>query len=125
MKFSRQYRLLKPAEFRSVFKQSIRSDDRCFKVLAGANGFGRHRLGMAISKKTCNRAVDRNRVKRVIRESFRNHLAGNQTENALDFVVMSKAGAQNNSNAELSLSLEGHWHRLMAGAGSRHTRTTE
>lgn len=39
--------------------------------LASRNDLGFNRLGLVISKKNLPRAVDRNRVKRVIRESFR------------------------------------------------------
>lgn len=67
------------------------------------------RLGLAISKKHAKRAVDRNRLKRIVRESFRQHQA---TLPAMDFVVMAKGGAQKLSNTELFDSLERHWNEF-------------
>ena len=94
MKFSRQSRLLKAAEFKSVFQQPIRSGDESFRILARVNGIQHHRLGMAIAKKACAKAVGRNRIKRVIRESFRHVMADQTPENALDIVVLSKDGVK-------------------------------
>jgi ribonuclease P protein component len=121
MKFSRQSRLLKPAEFKSVFQQPIRSGDDCFRILARVNGIQRHRLGMAVSKKGCPKAVGRNRIKRVIRENFRHHMLAPEQEETLDFVVLSNAVATNQSNKVLDDSLSTHWQRLIRKADHRNT----
>lgn len=123
MKFSRQSRLLKPVEFRLVFKDPIRSDDNYFQVLARTNSNNLHRLGMAVSKKACARAVDRNRIKRVIRECFRNHIAGQAEDVTLDFVVMPKHAAVGESNGMLGNSLINHWQTLTRKAVNRQTGT--
>ncbi|MCW8925982.1 MAG: ribonuclease P protein component [Xanthomonadales bacterium] len=123
MKFSRQSRLLKPVEFKSVFKDPIRSDDNYFRILARANSKDLHRLGMAVSKKACARAVDRNRIKRVIRECFRNRIAGQVEGESLDFVVMPKHTAVGETNRMLDNSLNKHWQTLTRKAGDRQTRT--
>ena len=122
MKFSSQSRLLKPAEFRAVFRQHTRFEDQYFKVLARKNDSTGHRLGMAVARKTCRRAVDRNRIKRIIRESFRHHVAGAGGA-TMDCVVMSKAASVAASNAVLHHSLERHWHQLVNEAGQEQTRT--
>jgi len=122
MKFSRQSRLLKPAEFKSVFQQPIRSGDNHFRILARTNGIQRHRLGMAVSKKACARAVGRNRIKRVVRENFRAQLAGAPSDNALDFVVLPTAAAASQSNKALDESLTAHWQRITRKAGNRQDR---
>lgn len=57
---------------------------RIFQVMGRPNGQGHARLGMIVSKRLFARAVDRNRVRRQIRETFR-HLAGGLP--ALDLVV--------------------------------------
>jgi len=123
MKFSRQSRLLKPAEFRLVFKNPIRSDDNYFRVLARENDKDIHRLGMAVSKKVCARAVDRNHIKRVTRECFRNRVGSQSGNDTLDFVVLPKHTAVGESNAILDNSLINHWQRLIRKAESRQTRT--
>ena len=108
-RFLKRARLLKPAEFSRVFKQAIRSSDRHFTILASGNKFAYPRLGLAISKKNAKRAVDRNRIKRIIRESFRQHQSQLP---AADFVVLAKPGTRKASNGELFDSLDGHWKRL-------------
>jgi ribonuclease P protein component len=123
MKFSRQSRLLKPVQFGLVFKDPIRSDDNYFRVLARKNGQHHHRLGMAVSKKVCARAVDRNRVKRVIRECFRNRVVGQAGAGALDFVVMPKRRVVGENNSILDNSLINHWQRLIRKADGLQART--
>ncbi len=119
MKFSRQFRLLKPAEFKLVFQKPIRSGDNYFRILARTNEIQHHRLGMAVSKKACARAVGRNRIKRLVRESFRARLAGSASDNTLDFVVLPTMAAANQSNKALDESLSAHWQRLTRKAGNR------
>lgn len=121
MKFSRQSRLLKPAQFRLVFQRPIRSTDDYFRVMARASGTQRHRLGMAVSKKACAKAVGRNRIKRLVRESFRARMIGAATDNALDIVVLPTAQAANQTNKQLDESLSNHWQKLTSKAGNIST----
>lgn len=108
--FPRCVRLLKGSDFQSVFKGTeCRSSDQVLTVLARHNSLSHARLGLAISKRFIKTAVGRNRVKRVLRESFRRHqslLVG------LDIVVMSREGALKASNPELRKSIEAHWRRI-------------
>jgi ribonuclease P protein component len=119
MKFTRQSRLLKPSEFKRVFQQALRSGDDSFRILARENEHQRHRLGMAVSKKACAKAVGRNRIKRLVRESFRAG-PGNKLEGAaLDYVVLPTAGAKTQTNQELRNSLLTHWERLYQRSAAR------
>ena len=127
MKFSRQSRLLKPAEFKLVFNKPLRSGDDWFRILARPNELKRHRLGMAVSKKAIAKAVGRNRIKRVIRENFRLKLVRSTLDKTLDFVVLPTAEAANQSNKALDESLSVHWKRLIrkaqdGSAGNRQDR---
>jgi len=109
-RFTRQLRLLSSEDFQKVFKQtSCRSVDQRLTVLATPNELGHVRLGLAISKRIIKNAVGRNRVKRLVRESFRQH---QQSLIGLDIVVLSRNGALQASNAELTSSLQTHWQRL-------------
>ena len=77
-------------------------------MLCRHNKTERARLGLAISKKHCRAATARNRIKRIVRESFRQHqaaLAG------LDIVVINQPAATMGSNRQLFDSLAGHWQR--------------
>ena len=107
--FPRHARLLRPAEFSQVFKQPIRTSDRLFTILAIRNKETQARLGLAISKKHAKRAVDRNRIKRLIRESFRLH---QHALPAVDLVVMAKPATKSADNRQILQSLQQHWSRL-------------
>ncbi len=71
--FASRYKLLKTDEFSSVFsfKQRIFGERLALHVLPNTLGFPR--LGIVVSKKTSRRAVDRNYMRRIIREWFRLH----------------------------------------------------
>ena len=69
--FGRAVRLLKPAEFERVFAENERARTDTLLVMVRPNAFGRARLGMIIAKRLLPRAVDRNRIKRCVRETFR------------------------------------------------------
>lgn len=78
-------------------------------VLARSNQGEQSRLGLAISKKHVKLAVDRNRIKRVIRDSFRHH---RQLLSGLDLVVLARVDTAGLTNRKLFSSLEVHWQRL-------------
>jgi ribonuclease P protein component len=108
--FPRQSRLLKPQEFKRIFQATdCKSVDQYLTVLARRNSLSHPRLGLAISKRVIKTAVGRNRIKRLVRESFRQKQAGLQ---ALDIVVLCRNGAVDASNEVLFAALDKHWHRL-------------
>jgi ribonuclease P protein component len=101
--------LLAADQFKRVFANPIRSADQYFTVLARVNDREYPRLGLAISRKAAASAVQRNRIKRVIRESFR-HKPDKLPP--VDVVVMARPLAATANNAELGLSLSRHWSRV-------------
>ncbi|MDT8385225.1 MAG: ribonuclease P protein component [Gammaproteobacteria bacterium] len=108
--FPKTYRLLSSADFQCVFKATeCRSSDNALTVLARHNGLDHARLGMAISKRFIKTAVGRNRVKRLIRESFRQHYA---ILSGLDIVVLNRDAAHTTSNPDLTKALKAHWRRV-------------
>lgn len=74
--FGRRLRLLQAAEFSAVFsaRRSLRGES--FDLLFKPNGGSGPRLGLVIAKKFARRAVMRNLLKRLARESFRAAAAG-------------------------------------------------
>jgi len=105
---ARQSKLNNGADFRFVFAAAARSSDALFTVLARSNGRGYSRLGLAVGRKRIHRAVDRNRFKRLIRESFRQHsdrLAG------LDLVVLARCQGKA-ENRQVFSSLHRHWQKI-------------
>jgi len=108
--FPPKLRLLEPEEFKRVFAKPERSSDKYFTVLATASSLTHPRLGLAIAKKSVKRAVDRNRIKRSARESFR--LQQHEII-PLDFVVMARREAAVESSKVLQASLDKHWLKLV------------
>jgi len=80
-------RITKPRDYTQIFKQGVHSQGKFWKLIAKPSGQENPRLGLAISKKICKRAVDRNLFKRIARETFRQH---RDDLDLLDFVVMIK-----------------------------------
>ncbi len=115
----RQQRLLKSREFQHVFRRSRRVSDALFMVCARYGDQSEPRLGLAISRKHARRAVDRNRIKRQARETFR-HLASELAR--ADFVVVNRAGATTASPAELRDSLRQHFLALSRKSARRTRR---
>lgn len=107
--FRRDQRLTTRPEFQRVFKHGRRSADRCFTLVFCHNSLGHPRLGLAIAKRLVRKASARNRLKRVVRESFR--LAASSLP-GVDIVVMAGPAAGSANNVALYASLERHWRRL-------------
>ncbi len=108
-RLQKRARLLKGSEFNRVFDKAVRSSDQYFTVLARQNDIGFPRLGLAISKKRAKLAVTRNRLKRIIRESFR------QIQHDIccaDYVVLAGYKSSSANNRCLIQSLEQHWQKL-------------
>ena len=72
--FRRQHRLVK-RDVVGLLREGARLAKANLVVKLSENKFGSGRLAIAVPKRILKRAVDRNRVKRVIRESFRRHRA--------------------------------------------------
>jgi len=105
-RLKKESRLLNADAYGRVFKKATRSRVKCLTVLSRCNDTDIARLGLAISKKNCRLATERNRIKRAVRESFRHHqaaLAG------LDVVVINQPAARAAGNKQLFNSLTGHW----------------
>lgn len=80
----RDARLLNKADFDRVFADNQRARTDFLLVMARPNQVEHPRLGMIVAKRLLPRAVDRNRVKRCVRECFRLALPDLP---ACDFVV--------------------------------------
>jgi ribonuclease P protein component len=107
--FAKTDRLLTPEDYSWVFRRPVKSADDCFTVMSRSRGGGSARLGLAVSKKNVRRAVDRNRIKRVIRESFRHNRLALE---GLDIVVLGRRGIEQHTNRILVDSLSRHWKTI-------------
>ena len=105
----RDARVRRAGDFAALRHASGRLGGRCFSVRYRPNGMDHARLGLAISKRVSKRAVDRNRIKRLVRESFRR--ARTQMP-AIDLVVMAREAAAGVPGAELLAELDALWRKL-------------
>jgi ribonuclease P protein component len=70
---------------------------------------------MTASAKRIRTAVGRNRIRRLIRESFRHTCS---SLDGLDVVVIVRDAANRASNEAIFASLENHWARLQRTVGA-------
>jgi len=104
--FAKASRLLNASDFSAVFNNThFKVSCRYFLVLARRNESSNSRLGLVVAKKNIPTAVQRNRIKRLIRDSFRRQelLAG------LDLVVLVRKGADKLPNDAISSAIAKLW----------------
>lgn len=118
--FPRSLRILNSAEYGHVFNNA------CFKVygkgllaLACPNTHGHVRVGFVLSRKNVKRAVDRNLIKRLTRESIRMRQLRLP---AVDIVVLSRRGVSELDRETLRQQLAGMWRRLEQDVRKRSSR---
>ncbi|MBS9403372.1 ribonuclease P protein component [Halomonas sp. TRM85114] len=120
--FPRCLRLLNAEEYRNVFDKAVyKVHGKGLMALAMPNELGHPRLGLIVSKKNVRRAVDRNRFKRLVRESVR--LQQGRLP-AVDIVVLAKRGVQELDNDTLHRQIHGMWRRLERDARNASLITT-
>jgi ribonuclease P protein component len=105
----RRARLANRRDFDRVFAARQAASNRFFRVhWAATEASARHgpRIGLAIAKRIARRAVDRNRLRRLARESFR---ARRDRLQALDFIVLARPDAVNAENRTLRQALDQLW----------------
>jgi ribonuclease P protein component len=106
----REARLRRPSEFAALRLSSGRAGGRCFHVRYRGNDLGHARLGLAISKRVSKLAVERNRIKRLLRESFR------RVQHELppiDLMVMAREQAAGVPGPELLQEIDQLWKKLI------------
>lgn len=113
--FTTAQRLHSKPEFDAVYQGGAKLSDSCFLVLYRPNSLNTARLGLSIAARAAGNAVNRNRIKRVIRDSFRLHCA---TFPAVDIVVNARAGVRHADNAQLRERLARHWQNLVKRCGA-------
>lgn len=106
--FDRTRRLLKKADYDHVFEKAKKIVTPMFILLYRPNQVGNARLGLAISKKMIAKSHDRNRVKRIMRESFRT--TPNLT--CVDIVMLARTGLGKVDKSMLAAQLSREWQKL-------------
>lgn len=111
--FSKDLRLLTPKDFQQVFSKAEKFANRHWTFIVRPNQKAYPRMGLAIAKKQLNRAVWRNRIKRLARETFRQH---KQALSGYDIVVLTRHGVQEIDAKTLRNSFM-HLIRQVSGSG--------
>lgn len=107
-----QHRLTEKRAFREIFEKPCVASDPFFKIMARLNGQNCSRLGLAVSRKVDRRAVQRNRLKRLVRESFRLQLAAHPGVAAANYLVLPRPQAVTISHAEVFERLARLWNNV-------------
>jgi ribonuclease P protein component len=112
--FSRQRRLLTAGDYRRVFEQAaFKVSDQHLLILARPSVHDHSRLGLVIAKKGIKLAVHRNRIKRIVRDSFRTLCTQtNEFPLPLDIVILSRKGLGEIENDAMHQLISKQWTRL-------------
>lgn len=100
--FSRDKRLLTSKDYKQVFDQAKRIGNPHWTVYGWRHQQPKAQMGLAIAKKTLRRAHERNRLKRLARETFR-HMHINLS--GVSLIVMAGKAAETADNATLVAQL--------------------
>jgi ribonuclease P protein component len=93
-RFQGGLRLHRPAEFKLIYAKGRRFNNPYFTAAVYANSLAHPRLGLSIAARTIGNAVARNRIKRAVRESFRQH---QHALPAIDIVIGARPAAREDS----------------------------
>ncbi|HPY40084.1 MAG TPA: ribonuclease P protein component [Thiolinea sp.] len=109
--YPRTCRLTRPSEFQRVFERGLHRRVQVQGLFARVreSSSSQARLGFALSKRSLKQAVDRNRVKRLTRESFRSH---REQLPAVDIVIISQSEVAQLDNAAILQQLVILWEQL-------------
>lgn len=108
--------MLTKSAYAAVFAEAERRNSAHFSVLIRLSPTGFARLGLAISRRQATSAVERNRIKRIVRESFRLHT---DALPSIDLVVMLRTPTRGISSAVLRDELVLLWNQLCTGTAAQ------
>ncbi|MFZ9708140.1 MAG: ribonuclease P protein component [Steroidobacteraceae bacterium] len=107
--FPASRRVLRKADFDAAYRAGRRHGNALFTLTARTNGLDHPRLGLAIAARTVGHSVARNRLRRLIRESFR--LAQHRLP-AADLIIGARAAARDASADRLRAGLDSLWQTI-------------
>ena len=109
-RFRKPLRLLNSNDYTTVFHEAaFRISHKNFLLLARLNQSALPRLGLIVAKKNIRRAVQRNRIKRLSRETFR---LQQSLLTGVDVILLARSGMDELENNELIQLLNKQWSAL-------------
>jgi ribonuclease P protein component len=108
-RFGRAMRLSRARDVQRVFQSGLKISNAYLTIRARRRVARTPRLALAVARKHVASAVMRNRIKRIVRESFRRN-AG--ILGGLDVVVVSRPGISGADKVTLRKALDAEWVRL-------------
>jgi ribonuclease P protein component len=114
-RFRRDYRLTRKEQFdRVLSSRTIHLRCGCFRLYAAPNDGDSARLGLIVGKRQLKRAIDRNHVKRVLRETFR---INRSVLPGFDIVVQLADAPSKEPIMAQALTM---WPRFVSAIGTEH-----
>jgi len=108
-KHPKESRLLKASEYQFVYQQGDWVSNRELVANFYQHNTSVSKLGITVSKKVSKLAVDRNRIKRQIREWFRKK---DLQKLSIHLIVTAKPNSNSKTNREIQHSLEDLWRKV-------------
>jgi len=108
--FPRSHRLAAKAEFSRVFDEPFKVSQRHLTVLYKSNQKKHARIGIIVGKRVANSAVARNRIRRVVRDSFR---LNQERLIGWDIVVIARQQCDVLSKEKIRKGIDDLWERLL------------
>ena len=110
LNFPRTHRLVSKHDFQSVFAKPAKTTRNYLIALYKPNQQSYARLGVIIGKRHYKRAVDRNQLRRIIRESFRHQ---HEAIKGLDIIVMLRSRTDIKNKKAIRDNIDTLWPSLV------------
>ncbi len=102
-------RLRRKADFEAAYAQGRRFGNAYFGIIVRPNASAGPRLGLAVATRISRTSVERNRIRRVVRESFR---LAQHAFAPVDLVVSARPRAKGAPSADLRAALQELWDKV-------------
>lgn len=106
----RPHRLTQKSDFEKVYQQGRAVGGRFLLVKSRPNQLGQIRVGVVVSRKTAQKANQRNKIRRRVRQIIRSHVLSSSS--SFDLVVICRPSAQKATYQEMNEDWQSLWLKL-------------